>query len=196
MNKTLTLTLALAVAASVATLAGGTAAIAQDGPMREREITREQAEARAASSFARMDANGDGLLNEADAQARQRALFDRIDANGNGAISFAEFAAAREDKAERRAEQARGGQRRGGDRMAMRGRHGGGGHHLAALLRQNADTDGDGSISQTEYTAAALARFERADTDGNGTVTAAERREAMRELRAARRGQDQPRPGE
>ncbi len=208
MNKTLIL--ALAVSASFATLAGGTAALAQGGPMRDRDMTREQAETRAATSFARMDANGDGLLNEADGEARQRARFDRVDSDGNGSLSFEEFAAIRENIAERRGqrgerrddrrgERAQRGGRPGGDRMAMGGRRGGGGPNLAALMRQNADTDGDGAISQAEYTAAALTRFQRQDADGDGTVTAAERRAhrmAMREVRAAHRAQNRARNAE
>ncbi len=199
MNKTLTL--ALAISASFATLGAGTAVMAQDSPQRGADMTREQAETRAANSFARMDTNGDGLLNAADGEARQRARFDRIDADGNGSISFEEFAALRENRAERRGQRAerRGdraerGERRGGERMAMRGRRGGqDGPNLAALMRQNADTDGDGSISQAEYTAAALTRFQRQDADGDGTVTAEERRahrEAMREVREAHRAQN------
>jgi Ca2+-binding EF-hand superfamily protein len=36
------------------------------------------------------------------------------------------------------------------------------------------DTDGDGRISRSEYTAAAQARFSRQDTNGDGVVAAAE----------------------
>jgi len=185
-------TLILALAATGLT-AGGVAA-AQDRPQRNAEITRADAETRAERQFARMDANGDGMINEADQEARVRARFDRVDADGNGSISFEEYTAVRENRAERRGDRAERRGRRGGDRMAMRGHRGGrGGPGLAGLMRQNADADGDGSISQAEFTAAALTRFQRQDADGDGTVTAEERRahrEAMREVRRAHQAQN------
>lgn len=173
-------TLALATAASLATLGVGGAAMAQGAPERGADITRADAEARAAARFARMDANSDGVLNEADREARARARFDRMDSNGDGMLSFEETQAAREGAQERRAE---AGQREGrrSHRMARRG----GG--MRGMMMEQADTDNDGSISQSEFTSAALARFESADADNDGTVTAEERRNQRRERRAERR---------
>lgn len=197
MNKSLTL--ALAIATTFTTFGIGGAVMAQDRLERGGDITRADAEARAERQFTRMDANDDGVISEADREARQRARFDRADADGDGAISFDEFTAIRENRAERRnerrGERAERRGRRGGERMAMRGhrRGGQGGPGLAGLLRQNADSDGDGAINQAEFTAAALTRFERQDSDGDGTVTADERRshrEAMRAVRQAHRAQN------
>ena len=52
---------------------------------------------------------------------------------------------------------------------------------------ERADTDGNGSISQAEFQAAALARFDKADANGDGTVTSEERRAAREAHRAERR---------
>lgn len=182
MNKTLTF--AAAVAASSATLALSGASMAQDLPQRGTEMTRADAEARAAAHFARMDANDDGVLDEADREARARARFERMDTNNDGMLSFAETQAARDTMQERRAERrAEAGEREGrrGQRMARRG----GG--MRGMMMNRADTDNDGSITEAEFTNAALARFERADANSDGTVTSEERRQQMRERRAERR---------
>ena len=60
-------------------------------------------------------------------------------------------------------------------RGQMGERMGGGRAALAA-----ADADGNGAITQAEFTTAMLARFDAADADHNGTVTREERR-AMRQ---------------
>ncbi|MFB0612149.1 EF-hand domain-containing protein [Aurantiacibacter poecillastricola] len=174
MNKTLILALA------ATGLALGSAATAQDRPERGADITRADAEARAATAFARMDANNDGVLDEADREARQRARFDRMDANGDGALTYEEMQAARETmqdtREDRRAER---GERGRGQRMARRGA-------MRERLVQRADTDNDGAISEAEFTTAALARFERMDADNNGVVTAEERRDQRGERRRNR----------
>ncbi|MEL1252022.1 EF-hand domain-containing protein [Aurantiacibacter gilvus] len=172
-------TLFLAAATSALLLGAPFAAnpaAAQDRPQRGADITRADAEARAASAFARMDANGDGLLDAADREARAHARFARMDADGNGQVSFEEMQAARETRREamqeRRGEAGERRGRRGAQRMAMRGA----GPHMMGQRLQQADTDGDNAVSQAEFTAAALARFDRADTNNDGTVTAEERR--------------------
>jgi hypothetical protein len=70
--------------------------------------------------------------------------------------------------------------------MAMGGRHMRG-------MGQMADADKDGTISQAEFQAAALERFDRLDADKDGTVTSEEQKAAhegmrrqMRERREAR----------
>lgn len=202
MKKTIT----IALAAAGLTIGG--AAIAQDRPERPdrgADMSRADAEARAAAAFARMDANSDGVLDTADREARQRARFDRMDADGNGQVSYEEMQAAREGQREaRQARRAEAGERRGeaGERRGRRGAHrmamrGAGPQMMGQRLRQ-ADTDGDNAISQAEFTAAALARFDRVDANSDGTVTAEERqaqrserrgqmRERMRERRGANR---------
>ena len=100
----------LLIAAAAAGLTMGSAAVAQEqmrGPM-GGDVTRADVESRIAERFARMDANGDGLLNQADREARARERFAAMDANGNGQLSFDEMQAAREEqranREERRAE--------------------------------------------------------------------------------------------
>ncbi|WP_120077381.1 EF-hand domain-containing protein [Aurantiacibacter odishensis] len=179
-------TLILALAATGLTVGG--AAIAQDRPERGADMTRADAEARAAAQFARMDANDDGVIDEADREARARARFDRMDANGDGMLTFEESQAARdtmqERRAERRAERGTEAGEREGRRGHRMGRRGGG---MRGMMMARADTDNDGTISEAEFTSAALTRFDSADADNDGTVTAEERREQRSERRAERR---------
>ena len=143
-------------------------------------VTRAQAEARAGQMFDRMDANKDGRVDAADRAARQAAMFDRIDADRNGQISREEFTA----------HHAAMGQRREGQREGQRmGHHRGkpGGQH--AMMGRGM-MGPDGTATRAEFTAAALARFDRMDADKNGTVTMEERRaarESMRQQRSAER---------
>ena len=51
-------------------------------------------------------------------------------------------------------------------------------------MMKRAVTDGDGAISQAEFTAGALKMFDAADADRNGTVTQAERKAAHDAMRA------------
>lgn len=166
MRKSLTLSLAAATA-----LVAGGAAYAQAAP--RGETTRAETEQRTAELFGRMDANGDGVLNQADREAARRQAFDTIDADKDGAISFAEFDARRDQRREAGAE------RRGPDRAGLGRRGGPGGTGLARA----ADTDNDGTVTQGEFTTAALARFDRADANGDGTISLEERREARQQTR-------------
>lgn len=179
-------TLILALAAT--SLTAGGVAYAQE-TQRGADMTRSAAETRAATQFARMDANSDGVLNAADREARMRARFDAQDADGNGQLSFEEVQASREARGEAREERRaeRGTEGRGGHRMGRRGMRGGGEMH--GMMMDRADTDGDGAISQAEFNAGALARFERMDADSNGTVTAEERQAQRGERRGRHRGQ-------
>jgi hypothetical protein len=179
--------LTISLLAGAAVLAASGAALAQDRPARDAEMTRSAAQEHAATAFARMDANSDGKIDDADRAARQKARFDRIDADDNGALSYEEFAA---QHGKHDGQRAGRGDRPEGHRMAMRG--GMRGPHMMGM-RANADADSDGTLTQAEFTAAALARFDAADADKNGTVTAAERkaqREAMRSQWRERRGQN------
>lgn len=168
MKKTLTLSLALAALAT----SGIASAQTEQRPERGAAITRQQATQMADRAFARMDANQDGKIDEADREAHQRARFDRLDADGNGSVTFAELqtmhAERREARTEARGEARTEEGRRGGRGMA--GRRGAG-----AMVRK-ADADKDGTVTQAEFRAAALARFAAADADNDGTVTPEERR--------------------
>jgi len=139
--------------------------------------------------FQRLDTNGDGQLDQADREARQKARFDRIDADGNGAISFAEFTAPREraqrgDRAERGQRMTR--QDGEGRRMGMRGMRGG---HPGFFGKAGGE-GGDRVVTQAEFVAAALERFDRLDANKDGVLTREEQkaaRDAMREQRQAKR---------
>lgn len=157
---------------SLAVLGTGTA-YAQARESRP-DMTRAAVEQRAAEMFAKMDANSDGRIDEADRAARMQARFDRIDADDSGAISPDEFAAMHAE--------------RGGER-AERGKHRRGGHHgmrggMRGAMMGNADTDGNGAITQAEFSAAMLARFDAADSDGDGTISAAERKAQYQDRRS------------
>jgi len=103
-------------------------------------ITRAQAQAEAAALFAKADANGDGVLNQADRAAMQAKMFAAIDKDGNGQLTQAELDAARAERQEKWAERAK-------DRADKR--DGNRGAWFARL-----DTDKSGGISQAEFAAA------------------------------------------
>lgn len=166
-------------------LAAG-AAIAQPagGERSERApATRDAAVERADRMFARMDANSDGVLNEADKAARMEQRFAEMDGDGDGMISQAEFMAAHETRAKKRAERmaARAERQGGGERMGKRGWRGGRGG--VRQMIEAADADGNGAITQAEFQTAAIMRFDRADADADGTVTREERRAARQAMR-------------
>jgi Ca2+-binding EF-hand superfamily protein len=165
-------------------------------------LTRAEAEAHAKAMFVKLDVNKDGKLDQADRAARhaeKRAqMFDRLDANKDGSISKAEWDQADAARQAKRAEwKAKRGERagapgEGGERHAMRGHHGGkrGGHggHGGPGGWMKADANGDKAISQAEFVAGALARFDRMDANKDGKVTVEERqamRQAMRDKRGA-----------
>lgn len=179
--------LTLTLSAAVLALGAGSIAYAQNadrpGAMRGQDMTRAQAEEMATKAFERADANGDGQINEADRDARQDARFARLDTNGDGVLSKEEFLAPQKRRAENRATRGdRDGQRMG--RMGRRGMRGAG---MDRGMAANADTNGDGTISQSEFTAAALTRFDEADADNDGTVTREERRAARQAMRNSMR---------
>ena len=147
--------------------------MAQDGPGRERgrsaELTRDQIEGYATQMFERMDVNRDGFVNRADQELRNRARFDRLDADNDGVLSFAEFNVRREISPFVRSDSARfeSGPRAGGAARARTGMN---------LMRFWFDRNAEGSVSQAEFTAAALQWFDNADANGDGRLTAQERR--------------------
>ena len=202
-------TLSLVVAAVVGTGSVAYAQADRTAPVTRAPLTRTAVEQRSAEAFARMDANDDGKLDQADRAARRQAgqqqrfarldansdgelnqadraarrqqAFDRVDADDSGGISLAEFAALREQRGEMRAER-RG---PGGPRLGRRGR-GGPGAGFGPRGARAADADNDGAVSQAEFASAALARFDRLDANKDGTVGADERRQPRR-MRGQRR---------
>ncbi|GGD60325.1 hypothetical protein GRI62_00215 [Erythrobacter arachoides] len=169
----MTRTITFAIAA--ASLAIGGAAVAQDRPARAdrtADVTRAAAETRATATFARMDANSDGVLNAADREARARTMFAAQDANGDGLLSFEEMQAHRTQMRSERGEN--------GQRMMRRG------HRGMAGMGMRGTRSADAELTAAQFTAAALARFDAADADDNGTVTAAERRSQWQERRQDR----------
>ena len=170
--------LTLSFAAATAMLAAG-AAHAQPAP--RGETTRAEVEQRTAERFGRMDANDDGVLNAADREAARRAAFDTIDADKDGTISFAEFEARRDGRHDARAE------RSGSDGSHKHGFARRGGRHGAGMAG-GADADSDGTVTQAEFTTAALTRFDRADADKDGTISAEERRNARHRSPRDKRG--------
>jgi hypothetical protein len=168
---------------ALSTLATATVALAAPGmgghKMPQGDVTRAQAEAAAGERFARMDANGDGLINQADREARRAKMIARLDTDKDGTVSAEERAAARANRPEGARAGKRGGDHAGhagmaGKRMAGRGMG----------MMKMADTDGNGALSRAEFTAAALKRFDRIDADRNGTVTETERKTAREAMRA------------
>lgn len=193
-----------AISVTAAALAGS--AVMAQSPMSkaspDRNVTRAEATAHATARFQRMDINGDGVVDAADRAARAEQRFSKADTNGDGELSQIEMTAmhqarkarhtaANQDRAEQR--QARMAERfakmdadqSGGLSQAelsamheMRGKRGG--MRMLAM----ADTNGDKAISSAEFTAAAIARFDRADANGDGTLTTAERKAAREAMRA------------
>ncbi|MGN6690431.1 MAG: EF-hand domain-containing protein [Sphingopyxis sp.] len=162
---------------------------APDAADRNATQTRAEAQAHAAETFAKMDANKDGKIDASDRAARraemQAKMFDRLDANRDGSISRAEWDQHSADRAAKR-----GGKRADAatdGKRGMRGHHGGRGGHRGMMMGK-ADTDGDKAISLAEFQAAALARFDAADANKDGQVTA-EERAAQRQAWKAKAGE-------
>lgn len=187
----MTFTRTAIAAALAASLAAGAAIAAEpDRPGPQAPQTRTEAQARATEMFARMDLNKDGKLDAADREARRAGMFDKVDGNKDGQISREEFAAHHAGMGSRHeGERHEGGHREAGHRMG--GKHGGEGR-MGGMMAGMADANGDKAVSQQEFTAAALRRFDAVDTNKDGTISAEERQAArgmMRErMRDIRRG--------
>lgn len=172
---------------ATASIMMGTHALAQTSPERV-ELTRADAEKRAGEAFSRLDVNKDGQLNQADRDAQARLRFDATDTDGNGQLSFAEVTAEREKRRElgdeRRAARSERSEQRAEARSergmrsfaGRRGMRGGMDRGMGGRMMERADTDNNGTITQAEFTSAALARFDSADANSDGTISADERR--------------------
>ena len=148
-------------------------------------ITKVDALAKADERFAKMDVNNDGSVNQADRAAKVKEHFATMDSDKNGAITETEFIAAhearmsmRQDRREMRGEHNRGGMK--GHRMGGRGK--GGGMKMLAM----ADANGDKSVTQAEFRAAAQARFAKSDVNNDGSISAEERKAQRQSMRGNR----------
>lgn len=117
----------------------------------------------------------------AHAQEAAASRFAALDKDGSGQISQAEFSAAMQERGDRT-----GGRRGPGRDISMSGPAGGpgkGGRGPDAVKERGVrgDVDADGKVSFTEFSARALAAFDRADTNKDGVVT-------ISELQASRPG--------
>ena len=161
--------------------------------------TRAEVQAKVQEHFAKVDANKDGTITQAEFDAHRTAMkaeweakraerraemFAKLDADKNGQLSKAEYSAPH-DRSEGKGEH-RGGHMRGhrGMMMGMGGM--GGGNWFARI-----DADKDGKVTLAEASAKALAMFDKADANKDGTVTPEERKAAWEAMRAewrAKRG--------
>ena len=156
-------------------------------PLGDKTITKAQFQAKGAEIFARMDANRDGKLDQADRAAHEGQMFDRADANHDGSLSREEFMAAhqRGPMGEHGPDGARvlgvghadhdGGAKHGG------GKHGGMGR---MMLMQMSDTNKDGAVSKDEFLAAHVKHFDMMDANHDGQLTKAERQAARQKMHA------------
>ena len=179
----------LTIGLSLAALVIGGGAYAQQAQTGKwgGDMSRAEAQTKATEMFAKLDVNKDGKLDQADRTARMTQMFDRIDSDHNGQISRTEFVAGHERGPGGGPDEAMGPGKEG--KHGRMGGHHGGRHHGGRMgdmmgMARMADTNQDGAITQTEFTAAALQRFDQADANKDGTVTKAERKTAHEQMRA------------
>ena len=178
MNKTILAASAALIAVSGAAFAAQPASNSGGWKaQRNADMTMADAKAKSDAMFARMDANGDGRIDDADREARQQARFDRLDTNKDGALSPQEFAA-RGDR-----------MGRGDGDRAHRG-HGMRGGMMRGGMMKAADSNGDGAIDKAEFDAVHTQHFTMMDANNDGTVTAEERKAARQKMRGMMRGRD------
>lgn len=193
----------LMIGAGVAALAAAAVAHDHDGPMADKQMTRDEMVAKVREHFGKLDANKDGVIakdelgNMGEHRMEMRKLggapgdmkweeklpdpnqaFDRLDTNKDGSISREEFAKGRELRIEKRIamiEHRKDGKPGKGDHM-IHMRHGGGG--MGGHMIVMADTDQDGRITLSEAEAMALKHFDQMDANKDGKVTPDERKAA------------------
>lgn len=152
----------------------------KDGRVSKAEMT-----AALEARFARMDVDGDGKLTPKDRELKRQqrldARFAAMDTDRNGQISKAEFTAAQEARASKRAEMRGGG---GPDGHKWRGRP----HRGFGMAGPGGK---DAVVTKADFVARGMAMFDRADANKDGFVTADE----MKAARQAMRGTWQDRKG-
>lgn len=127
--------------------------------------TAAQAQMRDGSRmFDRMDADGDGVVTQAELDTQRKQMFTKLDANGDGMISAEE-----REKMQQRADKFR-------ERMQAR----------AGAATDAADTDGDGNISLDEFMSAPHPMVDAADSNGDGQITKEEFSAGVSALRSAK----------
>lgn len=177
-------TASVAIAAPAMNTGMNTGMKHQAGPM-----TLKDAQERSDKMFARMDANSDGKIDQADREARRAERFARLDTDKDGQISEAEYAA-KHARHGMRGDQANAagantaGAKPAGDHARHRGHGmrgmGMGGGMIAAM----ADTNKDGAITRAEFDAGVKAHFARMDANADGMVSVEERKAAHEQMRA------------
>lgn len=152
----------------------------KDGKISKAELT-----AALEGRFAKMDVDKDGKLTQQDRDAMRAQRIDTrfaaLDTDRNGQVSKAEFAAAKQTRAEAGKPGEREGRGWGG-----RGRHHGPGKGgmMHGGPGGRGDANKDGTVTKAEFMAGPLAMFAKADTNKDGSVSA----EEMKAGRAAMRG--------
>ena len=178
---------------------GGMMAMAdtnKDGKISKAELT-----AGLEGRFAKMDVDKDGKLTQQDRDAmraqRTDNRFARLDADKNGQVSKAEFTAAHEaradKRAERRAEAGKPGEREGRG-WGGRGHHRGPGKGGMMMGGPRGDANKDGTVTKAEFMAGPIATFDKADANKDGFVTADEMKAAREAMRGAWKDRKAPPP--
>ncbi|MEO1491811.1 MAG: signal transduction protein [Pseudomonadota bacterium] len=116
-----------------------------------------------AAGMLRADIDGDGAVSQSEATEARRAMFSRLDGDNDGQISGRELDLAR-------------------DRIAAMARMM---DSMVELRSQRLDSDGDGALSEAEFTAR-NPMFDLVDRNGDGIASPAEIAQ-MRETIAAQR---------
>ena len=126
--------IALILATGSLIAAGAAYAQPMGEPGERAPATRDAVITKTDEAFARMDANGDGVLSEADKEAMLAKHFAQMDTDGDGVLSKAEFIASHEARAEKREER----REMRVERMGKRG----GGYRFAANVARIAQQQG------------------------------------------------------
>ena len=103
--------------------------------------------------FESMDTNHDGKVSMEEHAAAANKMFDKMDANNDGRVTASEMEAAHKAITGHKAEK---------------------GEMTAAEKIKMIDTNGDGVLTEEEYTVGTRAMFDKMDTNGDGFLTMAE----------------------
>lgn len=109
-------------------------------------ITADPEAAKPLTSFEGKDANGDGVISQAEYAKAAQSIFQRMDADGSGTVTVQEMDAARTAL--------------GLSDPAM----------SSEKIIEQADSDGDGKLTLSEWMAHANAQFDAIDTNKDGKI--------------------------